>query len=246
MTQLLLDIKNLSFSYKKEKPIFEGISLSVMAGQLIGVLGENGAGKTTLFNLIKGGGMKFSGSMYKGFSDNELIALPQVVNLSGTLKNYEIFDLVCCFNRLTRAQAEKKLKIRWSDDFFYRYEKIKCKRTYAVSYGEKRWLTISLMLGLCERSRFFLLDEPTVGIDIQYRMLLWELIDMIVKEGKTVLFSTHIFDELTREIIPFFMLSKKGLSQYSDMTTFMMAKNAQTPEQAFISEILTNEPKSRV
>src|SRR5476649_1069585 len=89
-------------------------------------------------------------------------------SISATLKNYEIFDLICCFNRLTRSQAEKKLQLRWSDDFFYRYEKIKDKRAYAVSYGEKRWLTISLMLELGDQSRCFLLDEPTVGIDIQY------------------------------------------------------------------------------
>jgi len=102
------------------------------------------------------------------------------------------------------------------------------------------------MLGLGDQSRFFLLDEPTVGIDIQYRMLLWDLIDMIVREGKTVLFSTHILDELTREEIPFFMLSKKGLSQYSDMHSFMKVKNSQTPEQAFISEILTKNPRNDV
>lgn len=238
MSQPILDISNLTFSYGKKEPVFKNISLSVDEGQLVGLLGENGAGKTTLFNLIKGCRMKYSGSVSRRFSDSELISLPQVVTLSGTLKNYEVFDLICCFNRLTHSQAERKLQLRWSEDFFYRYEKIKNKRTYAVSYGEKRWLTISLMLGLCDRSRFFLLDEPAVGIDIQYRMLLWKLIDMIVKEGKTVFFSTHIFDELMRDSIPFFMLSKNGIAHYDNMQMFMTCKNAQTPEQAFVAEIL--------
>nr|WP_253299630.1 hypothetical protein [Citrobacter cronae] len=68
------------------------------------------------------------------------------------------------------------------------------------------------MLTPCKKSRFFLLDEPTVGIDIQYRMMLWDLINEITADGKTAFFSTHIFDELTRGQIPFYMLSKRGLN----------------------------------
>ncbi len=161
-----------------------------------------------------------------------------MINLSGTLKNYEVFDLICCFNNLSASQAKKILHARWSDEFFYRYEKIKLKRTYAVSYGEKRWLLISLMLGLCDRARFIILDEPTVGIDIQYRMLLWELIDKVVGEGRTVFFSTHIFDELTRKDIPFLMLSRKGIKRHADIRAFMVSENAQTPEEAFINQVL--------
>lgn len=238
MNDFILKVNNLSFEYKKNNPVFNDVSLSVREGEITGLLGENGAGKTTLFNIIKGNQKKFTGHVIKKFRDDEMTVLPQVVNLSGTLKNYEIFDLICIFNRLSRAQANKKLKSRWSEAFFYRYDKIKNKRTYAVSYGEKRWLTLSLMLGLCDRTRFFLLDEPTVGIDLQYRILLWDLIKLIVQEGRTVMFSTHIFDELTREKTPFVMMSRRGVSQYTDMTAFMEEKSADTPEKAFINEIL--------
>lgn len=239
MSNDILVVENVSFSYSRNSPVFEKINLSVGNGKLIGLLGENGAGKTTLFNLIKGGNSKFTGNIQRNFRSDELISLPQVVNLSGTLKNYEIFDLICCFNKLTTSEAKKKLDIRWSDDFFYRYENIKNKRTYAVSYGEKRWLTISLMLGLCDRAKFFMLDEPTVGIDIQYRMLLWELIDRIVSEGRTVLFSTHLFDELTRKNIPFSMLSKHGIFHYDDMKKFIASNLAETPEEAFLKVIMS-------
>lgn len=94
------------------------------------------------------------------------------------------------------------------------------------------------MLTPCKKSRFFLLDEPTVGIDIQYRMMLWDLINEITADGKTVFFSTHIFDELTRGQIPFYMLSKRGVKRYSDMNDFIQSNNETTPEKAFIKEVM--------
>lgn len=239
MTMPLLEINSLHFSYKGHlPPVFNNLSLEIEPGGLIGLLGENGAGKTTLFNIIKGGINYYEGSVKRNFSGEELVSLPQVINLSGTLKNEEVFELICCFNKLTKKQAWTELKRRWNEDFFIRYEKIRRKRTYTVSYGEKRWLIISLMLTLCKKSRFFLLDEPTVGIDIQYRMMLWDLINEITADGKTVFFSTHIFDELTRAQIPFYMLSKRGVKRYCDMNDFIQSNNETTPEKAFIKEVM--------
>lgn len=238
MKDPLIEIRDLNFSYKGQKPVLSNLSFEIEQGKLIGLLGENGAGKTTLFNIIRGGLKNYQGSVNRHFSGEEMVCLPQIINLSGTLKNEEIFDLVCCFNKLKKKQAWAELNHKWNDEFFIRYEKIRYKRTYTVSYGEKRWLIISLMLTLCKKARFFLLDEPTVGIDIQYRMLLWDLVTKITNEGKTVFFSTHIFDELTRGEIPFYMLSKSGLNRYSDMRDFMITNNVSTPEQAFLREIM--------
>ncbi|EBP8539787.1 ATP-binding cassette domain-containing protein [Salmonella enterica] len=239
MTMPLLEVDSLSFSYKGNlPPVLNNLSIKIEQGGLIGLLGENGAGKTTLFNIIKGGIINYEGSIKRNFSGGELVSLPQMINLSGTLRNEEILDLICCFNKLTKKQAWTELNQKWNDDFFIRYEKIRHKRTYTVSYGEKRWLIISLMLTLCKKARLFLLDEPTVGIDIQYRMMLWDLINEITVDGKTVFFSTHIFDELTRDEIPFYMLSKKGIKRYSDMNDFMESNNEKTPEKAFIKEVM--------
>ncbi|WP_133623836.1 ATP-binding cassette domain-containing protein [Erwinia sp. LJJL01] len=238
MTSDIFSANNLSFSYIDDNPVLNKLTFNIGSGQLLGLLGENGAGKSTLFNIIKGIHTDYEGTLCRNFSPSELIALPQTINLSGTLKNHEVFDLICCFNNLKTSQAKEILKSRWSEEFFYRFEKIKSKRTYAVSYGEKRWLLISLMLGLCDRAKFIILDEPTVGIDIQYRILIWELIDKVVKEGRTVFFSTHIFDELTRRDIPFLMLSQAGIKLHSNVHAFMVAGHAQTPEEAFINEIM--------
>lgn len=241
MTIPLLEINSLSFSYKGHPPVFNNLSLEIEQGGLIGLLGENGAGKTTLFNIIKGGSDNYEGSVKRYFTGGEMVSLPQVINLSGTLRNEEVFDLICCFNKLTKKQAWAELNSKWNDDFFIRYEKIRHKRTYTVSYGEKRWLIISLMLTLCKDARFFLLDEPTVGIDIQYRLMLWDLINEIAANGKTIFFSTHIFDELTRGCIPFYMLSRNGIKHYTDMDNFMHVNNENTPEKAFIKEIMGAE-----
>ena len=123
MTIPLLEINSLSFSYKGHPPVFNNLSLEIKQGGLIGLLGENGAGKTTLFNIIKGGSDNYEGSVKRYFTGGEMVSLPQVINLSGTLRNEEVFDLICCFNKLTKKQAWAELNSKWNDDFFIRYEK---------------------------------------------------------------------------------------------------------------------------
>ena len=88
-----------------------------------------------------------------------------------------------------------------------------------------------------QKCPFILLDEPTVGIDIQYRMMLWELINKITADGKRYFLNSY-FDELTRDKIPFYMLSKNSINRYSDMSDFIQSNNETTPEKAFIKEVM--------
>ena len=102
MTIPLLEINSLNFSYKGHPPIFNNLSLEIEQGGLIGLLGENGPGKTPLFNIIKVGIGDYEGTVKRYFAGDEMVSLPQVINLSGTLRNEEVFDLICCFNKLTK------------------------------------------------------------------------------------------------------------------------------------------------
>ncbi len=56
------------------------------------------------FLSIKGGVSNYEGTLKRNFSGGELVSLPQVINLSGTLRNEEVLDLICCFNKLTKKQ----------------------------------------------------------------------------------------------------------------------------------------------
>lgn len=179
MKNAILEAKNISFNYNEKEKLFENLSFTIIPGTINGILGENGSGKTTLFKLSKCDQMKHSGVFYRDFSAEEIISIPQVINLSQTLKNHEVLELIAHLNRISIKQAIVRLNERWCDRFFNRYERIKSKSTIAISYGEKRWLTISLILGLCSAVKIILLDEPTVGIDIQYRILIWELIEKL-------------------------------------------------------------------
>ncbi len=124
MTMPLLEVDSLSFSYKGNlPPVLNNLSIKIEQGALIGLLGENGAGKTTLFNIIKGGIINYEGSIKRNFSGGELVSLPQMINLSGTLRNEEILDLICCFNKLTKKQAWAELNQKWNDDFLFAMRK---------------------------------------------------------------------------------------------------------------------------
>lgn len=234
MSEDIFEVENLSFSYKNANKIFDCVNFTVKGSSIIGLLGENGAGKTTLFSLIKGDKKPISGRITMRISRDKIINLPQVLNLSGTLKNYEILGLIACLSRINIREALSRLEKRWSKEFFYRYDKIKNKNTYAVSYGEKRWLIISLMLGVCDSAQLFLLDEPTSGIDIQFKTLLWELIEIVRSEGRTVMFSTHMFDDISSNNYPFLFLTKNGIEKFNNMSDFLIKNNAESPEKAFL------------
>ena len=175
----------------------DGLSFGVRAGEVFGLLGPNGAGKTTTVECIEGLRTPDSGAIHVLGLDvrKELKQLKQRIgiqlqatNLYHKLSVREVIDLFASFydHPLKTDQV-----IAWTG----LQEKEKT-RTKQLSGGQQQRLSVALAL-VNDPSLLFL-DEPTTGLDPQARHAMWELIEQMHAQGKTILMTTHYMEEAER------------------------------------------------
>ncbi|HEX4807570.1 MAG TPA: ABC transporter ATP-binding protein [Bryobacteraceae bacterium] len=164
----------------------------VRYGEVVAVLGPNGAGKTTAISLLLGLQQPDSGSARLfGQSPNRVEARRQVgvmmqeAALAPELRVCEQIDLVASYypNPLTPKHA---LEMTRTSPLGRRpYDKL--------SAGQKR--QVQFALSLVGRPRLLFLDEPTVGLDIQSREMVWATVRQLVGDGCSVVLTTHYLEE---------------------------------------------------
>jgi ABC-type multidrug transport system ATPase subunit len=170
----------------------DGLDLQVRSGELLAVLGPNGAGKTTAISLLLGLQQPDSGSANLfGRSPQSIEArrfigvMMQEVALAEELRVREHIDLVASYypNPLTPDAA---LKMTHTTPLAGRpYGKL--------SAGQKRQAQFAV--ALCGRPRLLFLDEPTVGLDVQARAMMWETLRQLVRDGASIVLTTHYIEE---------------------------------------------------
>jgi ABC-2 type transport system ATP-binding protein len=168
------------------------IDLPVHSGELLALLGPNGAGKTTAVKLFLGLAKPTAGSV-SVFGGNPIHAevrtrigaMLQVAKVPETLRVREHIDLFSSYYPKPLPLAET-LAIAG-------LEKIQNRIFGELSGGQKQ--RVLFALALCGDPDLVFLDEPTVGLDVEARRLLWEQIRKLVAHGKTVLLTTHYLQE---------------------------------------------------
>jgi lipooligosaccharide transport system ATP-binding protein len=178
------------------------LDLEVAEGSCTGLLGPNGAGKSTTMRLLTAqavaqeGEIEVLGWRLPGDSKQaraEMGVVPQLDNLDVSLtveQNLRVFTYLYRVPGPERAAAiERALSIANLTDR-------RAAKVDELSGGMRRRLLIAR--GLVHRPRLVLLDEPTVGLDPQVRQELWALIDLLRREGTSILMSTHYIDEAQR------------------------------------------------
>jgi ABC-2 type transport system ATP-binding protein len=176
-----------------------GVSLHVTKGELFGLLGPNGAGKTTTVNILCGLLKPTSGTALVGGYDvqkesakvKELIGVcPQETAVYPYLtgvENIELFGNLHVLGKDTLKTRRDMLleKMGLTQDAKRRVEK--------YSGGMKRRL--SLILALIHDPQIIFLDEPTIGMDPQSRRAVWDFMEELKREGKTIFLTTHYMEE---------------------------------------------------
>ncbi len=194
----MIRVKDLQKSYGSLRAV-DGISFEVPEGQMLGFLGPNGAGKTTTLSMISGllkpdQGRVSIGEIDVWHSPKEakriLGLVPQDLALYEELTARENLMFWGSLFHLPRSELKANIEV-WLDRVG-----LKGRGREAVSKfsgGMKRRL--NLAIGLVHNPKVVLLDEPTVGIDPQARKNILDIIREIVKEGSTILFTTHHLEE---------------------------------------------------
>lgn len=194
----VLQLKDVRKNFGK-KQVLTGVSFEAYEGQCIGLLGPNGAGKSTVSKIITKLIEKDSGKIYvldfdsdKDFNSiKKYIALvPQdfAIYFELTVKeNLEYFRKA--YNVKDKHITDELIKILSLSKFV----NVKAGK---LSGGYKRLLNIAV--SLLHNPKLILLDEPTVALDSDMRIKVWEVIENLKKQGKTIILTTHYLDEAQR------------------------------------------------
>jgi ABC-2 type transport system ATP-binding protein len=175
----------------------DGLDLEVMRGECFGLLGPNGAGKTTTIEICEGLTAPDSGTvellgMNWARNEKELrqrigiqlqeTQFPEKLAVEETLRLFRSFFRrgIAVEDSIRTAQLEEKRRARVGN----------------LSGGQKQRLAMAC--ALVGDPELLFLDEPTTGLDPQARRHLWDLVDGLKQQGRTIILTTHYMDEAER------------------------------------------------
>lgn len=197
MTQtVIIDAQNIKKSYKNVHAV-RGISLQVYEGEVFGVIGANGAGKTTTMEMIMGLNEPDEGTITVCGVDarKQPVELKQRIGVA--LQKTSLYD---------KIKVKEALKL-----FASYYERTRDVNEIIEMLGLRPYLNqwvkklsggwqqrTSLALALLNDPQIIFLDEPTTGLDPQARFDLWNIIQKLRAEGKTIMLTTHYMEEIQR------------------------------------------------
>lgn len=196
----VIEVSNLVKKYKGSgETALQGISLKVHKGEFLGLLGPNSAGKTTLTSVVCGlinltsGTVEVLGSnvTHSIESIKQRIGLvPQEIALYSGLT---VKENICFFGHMMGFHG-KKLKKRTEELInLFNLEEHSSKLLLHCSGGIKR--RVNLISGIIHDPEILILDEPTLGVDIQLREMIFDYLTGLNKKGTTILYTTHYMKE---------------------------------------------------
>ena len=194
----MLHIDHLSKTFDTIKAV-DDISFEVAEGEIFGFLGPNGAGKTTTISMIAGVLKPDSGKIRINSLDLDS-DLKKIKRLMGVVPQEMAFyeELTAKENLLFwgKLQGVRKKKLEERAQYYLEKTGLLGRENEALkkySGGMKR--RINLIIGLIHEPKLLLLDEPTIGIDIQTRLNIYEIIKEASSKGTTILYTTHNLQE---------------------------------------------------
>lgn len=196
-----IQITDLSKSYSDIQALND-LSMEINAGTLFGILGPNGAGKSTLIKILAtlvepDGGEVFVNNINlikNPRKIRELIGyVAQDIALDKILTGRELLDFQSDLYHMKKKEKSERIKLLINQLEMNDWIDRKC-GTY--SGGMKR--RIDLAAGLLHLPKVLILDEPTVGLDIESRNIIWQLLKDLKNDGMTIILSSHYLDEIDK------------------------------------------------
>jgi ABC-2 type transport system ATP-binding protein len=194
----MIRIEHLSKAFDSIKAV-DDISLEINKGEIFGLLGPNGAGKTTTISIISGLLKPDAGKITVDSLDLErdlqsikkkMGVVPQDMAFYEELSAKENLLFWGKLQGVKRKVLEERIQTYLKATGLLGRENDPLKK---YSGGMKR--RINLIIGLIHQPKLLLLDEPTIGIDVQTRLNIFKLIKQASSDGTTILYTTHNLQE---------------------------------------------------
>ena len=195
--EVLLEAKDLDFTYEGGHHALRGISASIHRGEMLSIVGTNGAGKSTFSKVVCGFEKAQKGSLTMGGIDLNTLSIKEradhigyvMQNPNQMISKTQIFDEVALGLR-NRGVSEEEIRPRVEETLkicgLYPFRNWPVS---ALSYGQKKRVTIASILVL--RPEIILLDEPTAGQDLKHYTEIMDFLSQLNRQGVTVVLITH-------------------------------------------------------
>lgn len=198
-------INNISKTYisdfkRQKKTAVENVSLAIDSAEVFGIIGRNGAGKSTVIKMIMGFIRPDTGEIVidgKKPSDPDsrlnVGYLPENPYFYDNLSAEELLKFSSYASGLDKKTAKKRIKILLEQVGLYSERKQKL-RTYSKGMTQRAGICFALV----HDPDIIILDEPMSGLDPFGRKMVIDIIEDLKKRGKTVLFCSHILNDVER------------------------------------------------
>jgi ABC-2 type transport system ATP-binding protein len=238
-----LEIKGLKKTYANGVEALKGINLSVKAGDFFALLGSNGAGKSTTIGLISTLIQKTAGhiEIYGRSLEREtshakslLGLVPQEININVFETCEQVLLNQAGYYGLPRKQARERALVL--------LEQLGLKDKHhqqvrQLSGGMKRRLMIAR--ALIHNPRILILDEPTAGVDVEIRRVIWDFLTELNKTGTTIILTTHYLEEAERLCKNIAIINHGEIIQNTSMRALLNTLSHQTYIFNTLSPIVT-------
>ncbi len=194
----MLEIKNYSKSYGKEKKACDNVSLSIEAGDIFGFIGHNGAGKSTTIKAVVGvldfqeGEIFIDGHSVKTepMACKEITAyIPDNPDLYEYLTGIQYLNFIADVFKISKADREERIK-NYADLF----EITSSLGDMISSYSHGMKQKLAIISALIHEPKLMVLDEPFVGLDPKAALTLKNIMKELCAKGSAVFFSTHVLE----------------------------------------------------
>ena len=201
MPENAIEVRGLRKTYgaagQAPKEALKGVDLDVPAGSVFGLLGPNGAGKSTFINILAGLVVKSAGSVrIWGFDQDvnprqsraAIGVVPQELNLDAFFSPYQALEVQAGLYGVPKAERRTNeiLEAVGLADKSHAYAR-------SLSGGMRRRLLVAK--ALVHNPAVLVLDEPTAGVDIELRQMLWAYVRELNARGTTIILTTHYLEE---------------------------------------------------
>ena len=193
----MIKISNVTKKYGEKKAL-DSVSFEVDEGEIFAFIGHNGAGKTTLIKAMVGvhdfdeGEILINGKSIKKepvACKKEMAYVPDNPELYENMKAIQFINFICDMYEVGQSRREENIK-KYAE--MYEISQNLNDTIESLSHGMKQ--KVALVAALAHDPKILIMDEPFVGLDPKAVFDTKEVMREMIKEGKTIFFSTHILD----------------------------------------------------
>jgi ABC-2 type transport system ATP-binding protein len=226
----MLELVNVKKYYKDNRAV-DGISFHLNGGEILGLIGANGAGKSTTISMIATlvrpdtGNIYYEGQdivKYPEFMRRYLGYVPQEIALYPALSG---LDNLLFWGKANHVHGKiLKQKIKDVGKIINLSENILNKKVNSYSGGMKRRLNIAA--ALLHEPKLVIMDEPTVGLDVESRNLILEAVIALKEQGTGVIYAGHYMEEMERICDKICVIDRGKCVLFGDKTVLLDGKKS--------------------